>query len=120
MLKVAPPLGDLADIYLWIEVGGKGLSVVASIAVNNIELVNFIKMMLGSPGGEHVGDAGVKARAEQGHNPFFFKAFPVGPLPLILKFCHIRRFIVGCVKIINSPLQTGIHKGQILIRQGHI
>ena len=67
VLPVAAALRDLADVDLRIEVGGKGLAMVAGIAVDDVQLVDLIEMVLLGPGAEDVGDAGIKAGAEQSH-----------------------------------------------------
>ena len=41
-------LGYLAYVDFGIEVGRKGLVVVTGVAVNDVEIVNFVEMVLGS------------------------------------------------------------------------
>ena len=44
-------LGNLADVDFWVEVGGESLVVVASVTVNDIQVLNLLEVMLGSIGG---------------------------------------------------------------------
>ena len=37
--------GHFADVYFRVEIGGKGLSMISAIAIDNVERVDFIKMM---------------------------------------------------------------------------
>ncbi len=46
-------LCDLPDIYFRIEVGGKRLAMITGIAVDNIEILQFIKMMFRGICGEN-------------------------------------------------------------------
>ena len=42
---------------------------VAAIDVNDVQRMDFVKMMLESPCREYIGDAGVKAGTQQGEKP---------------------------------------------------
>ena len=74
-------LRNFADIDFWIEVGGKSLVMVAGIAVNDIEIVDFVKMMFGCVCRVYTGYSRVESAAEDGSQSCLFKTLPVGPLP---------------------------------------
>jgi len=69
---------------------------------------------------KYTGYAGVKAAAQQSRNASFFEAFPISPLPLVLKLCRIFRFIVCGVHIVRLGCKASVHNGQILIGKCHI
>lgn len=81
VFPVAAGRGDFTDIDFRVEVGSKGFAVVAPVDVNDVQRVNFIKMVFERPGGEYVGDAGVKAGAQQGKEARLTEFFLIGPLP---------------------------------------
>ena len=71
----------LTDIYLGVEVCGKGISVVACIAVKDINVVYFVKIVLLSICAENACNAGVKSAAQQSGDACLFKSLTVCPLP---------------------------------------
>ena len=112
---------------------------IPSVAVQNIYGMYLIKIMLQGIGREHTCDSRIKAASQKGCNTSLFKPLPVIPLPGIVKkgckaklsaafFIHsppmgivcILRLIVGCVNIVRSCSQAGIHNCQILIGKGYI
>ena len=46
VLDVASLSGDLADIYLGVEVGSEGIAVVAAVAVENVDVVYLVELVL--------------------------------------------------------------------------
>ena len=112
---------------------------VAAVAVQNVNGVNGVKLMLFGPGAVGLGHAGVKAAAQQGGQAGVLKPFAVGPLPAVIKiggksllfaplFIHrapggdggILRLIVGGVHVVDAAGQAGLHDGQVLIGQGNV
>ena len=63
VLVVQSLLRNLADVDLRIEVGGEGMMVVASIAVDDIEILNLVEVMLGGVGRIDTADTRVEAAA---------------------------------------------------------
>src|SRR5690606_31495426 len=94
--------------------------VVAAVDVNDIEAVDFVEVVLGGPGGEDVGGAGVKAGTEQRHQTGFFKLFPIRPLPAVFKCGGLKGFVVGGVQGVDTGFQTGVHDMESLVGQGDI
>ena len=74
-------LSDFANVDFGIEVGGESLMVVAGIAVYDVEILNFVKVVLGSVGSVDACYARVEATAQYGSQSGLFKAVFVGPLP---------------------------------------
>ena len=66
VLHVAAGGRDLAQVDFGVEVGGKGVAVVTAVAVQNIDRVDGIELMLGSVGAVGLRHARVKAAAQQG------------------------------------------------------
>jgi len=113
-------LGYLSDVDLWIEVGGKCLTVIAGITVDDIEIMDLIEMMFGGVSGKDTGYTRVESATEDGGQAGFLKLILVGPLPFVLELGFILRFIIGRVEVVDATRQTGIHNGQVLVRQCHI
>ena len=130
---------NLAQINFGVKISCKGIAMVAAVAVQNIDGIDLVKIMLQRISGENAGYAGVKAGAQQGHNASLLKFFFIRPLPRIIevsrealflaalvihsapsRVINILRLIVSSVNIVNLALQASIHDGQILIGQCHI
>ena len=110
----------LTDVDFRVKVSGKSLSVVATVHVNDVQVLNLVKMMLERPCGVHIGHTGVEPGTEQGIQAGLFEAVLVRPLPAVLKLGNIAGLIISGIQIIDTGLQAGIHQRQILIRQGHV
>ena len=93
---------------------------IAAVAVQDINVMDLVKLMLQGIGGKYAGNPGIEAAAQQSGNAGLLKALPVGPLPAVLKFCRVLRLIVGGIHVIGFRSQTGVHNGQILVGQGQI
>jgi hypothetical protein len=119
VLPVAAALGDLADVDLGIEVGGKGLAVVAGVAVDDVQLVDLVEEVLLGVGAVDVGHAGIENRAEQRHEGLL-EAVPIGPLPFVFELGLVRRLVVGGVEVVDPGLEAGVHEGQVLVGQGDV
>jgi len=96
------------------------MSVIAGIAVKDIQFQDLVKMMLGRPGRKHIGHAGIKSAAQQGHDAAIFKPMIIVPLPLIAKPGFIGRLIVGRVHIIHAGFKACVHDMKILVWKRHI
>lgn len=60
VFPVSARSSHFADVDLRVEVCGKGLAVVATIDIDNIEVVDFVKVVLQSPRGKHIGNTWIK------------------------------------------------------------
>ena len=74
-------LCDLADVDFWVEVCCECVVVVTCIAVNDVEIVYFVEMMLCCIGGICLRNSWVEAAAKDCCETSFFKLVFVGPLP---------------------------------------
>ena len=90
------------------------------VAINNVEILNFVKNMFGSICRENTRNARIKTTAENSGKSGFLETITVCPLPTILKVSLITGFVVRSIEIAHPGTQTGIHDGQILIRQSKI
>ena len=113
-------LCDLAYVDLGIEVCGKSLMVVAGVAIHDVQILDFVKVVLGSICCEDAGHSGVESAAQYGSQSSLLKALAVSPLPAVLKVCFVLGLIVGRIHIVASCLQASLHDGEVLIRQGQI
>ena len=58
---------------------------VAAVAVQDIDGVDGVKLMLGGVSAVSLGNARVKAAAQQGGQAGILKLFLIGPLPAVIK-----------------------------------
>ena len=120
VLEIAALLGDLADVDLRVEVGGESLVMVAGVAVDDVERVKLVEVVLGGVGREDARHAGVEAAAEDGGQAGLAEAILVGPLPTVFVFGFVERLIVGRVEVADAVFEAGVHDVEILIRQGEV
>ena len=139
VLPVAAGGRHLAQVDLRVEVGGKGIAVVAAVAVQDVDGVNGVELMLLGVGAVSLGDTRVKAAAQQGGEAGFLKLLGVGPLPAVIKVGReagflaallvdgtpfrvvgVLRLIVGGVHVVDAAGKARVHDGQVLIGQGDV
>ena len=104
ILVVLTLLRDLADVDLGVEVGGEGLVVVAAVAVYDIEVMDFVEVVLGCVGREDARDPWVEATAEDSRQASFLEALLIGPLLAVFELSLVQRLIVGRVEVIDAGL----------------
>ena len=109
---------------------------VAAVAVEDIDGMDLVKIMLEGIGREDAGDAGIKAGAKNGGQASLAEFLAVGPLPAIIEVSGkalllaallinsapggvvgVFRLVVGGVDIVDAAGQASVHNGQILIGQ---
>ena len=120
VFDVAALCRNFPNIDFRIEVGGKRIAVVTAVAVQNVDIIDFVKVVLLGISTKYASYAGVKAAAQQRCDASLFKTFPISPLPLVLKLCSIFRFIVRSVHIVRLGGKTSVHNGQILIGECYV
>ena len=120
VLPVGALCGNLTDVDLRVKVCGKRISMVACIAVQNVNVIDLIKIMFQSIGRKYTCYARIKAASQKSCDSCFFITLFVSPLPFVFKFGCILRLIVCSVHIVNSCFQAGIHNMKILIRKRKI
>ena len=81
--------GDFANVDFGVEVGGKGLTMVAAVAIQDVERVDPVEIMLLQIGREHACDAGVEPRTEQSGEPSILVPVLIRPLPMIFELGDI-------------------------------
>src|SRR5690606_7333993 len=62
-------LGDFPDVYLGVEIGGKGVAVSSCVAIDDIEILDFVEIVFSRVCRENRSDTRVKSASEKGHNP---------------------------------------------------
>jgi inorganic pyrophosphatase len=115
VLVVKSLLGNFTNVDFGIEVGGECLVMVSGIAVHNVQIVDFIEVVLCDISGKHTGHTGVETASQNGAKASLLEAFTVGPLPAVFEMSLILRLIVGGIQIDATGLQTSFHNGEILI-----
>ena len=93
---------------------------VSGIAIYNIQIVDLIKVVLRSIGGEDSRNTRVETTTQDRHQPLLLEAVVVCPLPAVLEMCLVLWLVVRRVEIVYATLQAGIHNRQILIRKSDI
>ncbi|MNM95941.1 hypothetical protein D3C81_1084020 [compost metagenome] len=120
VLPVAALRGHFANVDLRVEVRRKRIAVVARIAVEDIDVLDFVEVMFQGIRGKYAGYAWVKAAAQQCGDAGLLKALAVFPLPLVFEFRGIFRLIVRRIHVVRLGCQAGVHDRQILIRQSQV
>src|SRR5699024_6011906 len=139
VLPVAAVGRNLPQVDLGVEVGGEGVTMIAAVAVQDVDGVDLVKVVLQGVGGKDAGDARVKAGAQDGGQAGVLELLGVSPLPAVIKVggealllaalfidsapggvVGVLRLIVGGVDVVDAAGQAGVHDGQVLVRQGHI
>ena len=90
---------NLADIDFRIEVGGECFMMISGIAVYDVQILYFVKMMFGGVCSIDAAHSRVETATEDGCQASLFKAVFEGPLPRIFKVCLVFRFVVGRVEV---------------------
>src|SRR3546814_1003664 len=93
---------------------------VAAVAVEDVERVDAVEMMLPEPGGEYARHAGIETRTEQRHQPRIPEPVAIGPLPVIFELRLVARLVVRGVEIMRPRRQARLHDRQVLIGEGEV
>ena len=128
VLHVAAGSGDFAQVDFGVKVGGKGVAVVAAVAVENVDRVNRIELMFGGVGAVGLRHTRVKATAQQRSQAGILKLFLVGPLPAVIEVggkafllaallvdgtpggvVGVFGFVVGGVHVVDAAGKAGVH-----------
>ena len=81
ILPIKTLLCDFANVNLGVEIRGKGFMMITSIAIDNVEILYFIKVMLGSVCRKDAGNAWVEAATKDGAKSGLLEALAIRPLP---------------------------------------
>ena len=119
VLEVFALRGDFTDVDLGVEIGGERLSVVAGVAVDDVERVDGVEI-LRFPRGVDIGHAGVESAAEERGDALLAEAVAVRPLPAVFEVRDVRRLVVGGVDVIDSGFEAGVHDVEVLVGQREV
>ena len=117
VLPIESFLRYLADVDFGVEVRGESFMMVARVAIDDVEVLQFVEVVLGGVGGEDAGHTRVEAAAQNGTESGLLETLAVGPLPRVLEVRLVLGFVVGRVEVVAPRLQAGLHDGEVLIRQ---
>ena len=139
VFPIAAGRRNLAQVDLRIEVCRERITMIAAVAVQNIDGIDGIELVLFSVGAVRLRDARVKAAAEQRGEAGLFKLLFVCPLPAVIKIggearflaalfvngapfgvIGVLRLVVCGIHVVNTAGEAGIHNGEILIRQSDV
>ena len=128
VLHVAAGSGDFAQVDFGVKIGGKGIAVVAAVAVENVDRVNRVELMFGGVGAVGLRHTRVKATAQQRSQAGILKLFLVGPLPAVIEVggkafllaallvdstpggvVGVFGFVVGGVHVVDAAGKAGVH-----------
>ena len=107
-------LGNFADIDFRIEVGGECFMMISGIAVYDVQILYFVKMMFGGVCSIDAANSRVENATEDGGQSGILEEFLIGPLPTLFKVGNIFWLIIGGIQIVDSTLQTSLHDGEVL------
>ena len=93
---------------------------IAGVTIHNIEIMNFIEIMLGGISCIYARYTRVEPATEDSRKTGFLETVFVSPLPTILEMGFVFGFVIGGIEIIDTSTQTSLHNRQILIRQSKI
>ena len=111
VLPIESFLGYLTNVDFGVEVGGKCLAMVAGIAINDVEVMYLLEMVLCCSSSVDASHAWVESAAQDCGKASLLKTFAIGPLPAVFEVSLIARLIIGSVKIVHTTLQTCFHNG---------
>ena len=74
--------------------------------VNNIDIVNFIQVMLLDVGAEHTGHTGIKTGTQKCHQPGLLEAVVIGPLPLVFELRLILGLVIRGVEVVRASFKA--------------
>ena len=94
--------------------------VIACIAIDDVEILNLLEVMLGSIGSEDRGHAWVKTTSEDGSESCLLETLTICPLPAVFEVSLILWLIVGSIHIVDTSFEAGIHDGEVLIRKSEV
>ena len=120
VLIVESLLRNLTDIDLRVEVRGESVMMIASIAIDNVEIMDLVEVMLGSIGCIDATDTWVEAATEDSSQTCLLETILIGPLPGIFEMCLVLRLVISRIKVVAATGKTGIHDCQVLIRQSEV
>ena len=139
VLPVGAVGGNLAQVDFRVEVGGKRIAVVAAVAVENVNGVDLIEIVLEGIGGEDTRHTWIEAGAEERGEPCRLEFLLICPLPGIieirgkalflaalfvdgtpLRVVGILCLIVGGIDVIRTAGKARVHNGEILIGKRHV
>ena len=93
---------------------------VSGVAVYDIQILYFIEMMFGRISRIYTRYTRIEPATQDSGQAGIFKTFLVCPLPTVLVFSFVQRFVIGRVEIADTVCQAGIHDVEVLIRQSQV
>ena len=93
---------------------------VTGVAVDDVEIVHLLEVVLGGISRIDAAHTRVETATQDGGEAGLLETLAVGPLPLVFILGLVERLIVGRVEVVDPTVQTGIHDGEVLIRQSHV
>ena len=88
-------LGDFTDIDFRVKVRSECLVMVAGVAVDDIQILDFIEMMFRCISCIYSRYTRIESASQDSRQTRFFETVFIGPLPAVLIFGFIKRFVVG-------------------------
>ena len=95
-------LRNLPNINFRIKVCRKSFTMISGIAIDNIQIVHFFKIMLCGISRIYTRYTRIKTATQNSCQSRLFETFLICPLPLIFKFSFIKRLIICRIQIIYT------------------
>src|SRR5690606_25318339 len=115
ILVVAALRGDLADVDLGVEVRREGVTVLARVAVEDVDRLDRVEVVLERVHAEDARHAGIESAAGEGEDPALAEAVVTRPLLVVGEARPIRRLVVRRVEVMDARLEAGLREREVLI-----
>ena len=135
-IPVAARSGNFAEVDFGVEVRGELVTMVAAVAVENIDFLDGVELVLESVGAVGLRDTRVKTGTEQCRKAGLFKLFFISPLPAVVEVgaealflaafvvdlaplgvVNVFGLVVRRVHVIHATFEAGVHDGEVLVRK---
>ncbi|MMZ61562.1 hypothetical protein D1872_237190 [compost metagenome] len=104
VFPVAPLGTHFAQIDFGIEVGGERVTVIAGVAVENIDRMDLVEVVLLGVGAKDIGDARIKSASQKCHDTGIFVAVMISPLLFVFELCRIGMLVICRIEVVYACL----------------
>ena len=139
VLHVAARCRYLTEVDLRVKVSREGIAVVTAVAVEDVDGVDTVELVLRRICAVRLGYARVEAAAEECREAGVLELLLVGPLPAVievsgeagfltalfvdrapLRIIRVLRLVVRGIHVVDAAGEAGIHDGEVLVRKGDV
>ena len=111
---------DFTNVDFGIEVGCERVAMISGVAVDDIDKVHPVELMLSGIRDVNVRHARIEPASQEGCQPGLLKLAVHGPLGGVAEMRLIRMFVIRGVEIMGPGPETGLHNREVLVGKGNI